>query len=136
MTSVLVLSLWTRRGAWCLVFKEGADGGLGDGCLRWLLSRGFRREDQVLEKEFWVLVLKADAGMGSGVKDLPGVSLISGLPLLEQLTRKEMAPGCVGEEEVSSEFGRVTQERAGAEEGVVVLSPKKRRQEKRDKVAT
>ena len=34
---------------------EGADGGilggLGDGCLRWLLSRGFRGEDQELRKE-------------------------------------------------------------------------------------
>ena len=28
------------------MFEKGADGGLGDGCLRWLLSRGFRREDQ------------------------------------------------------------------------------------------
>ena len=56
VTSVLVLSLWTRRGAWYLVSKEGADGGLGDGCLRWLLSRGFRREVQVLER--------ADAGEG------------------------------------------------------------------------
>ena len=27
----------------------------------------------------------------SGAKDLPGASLISGLPLLERLTRKEMA---------------------------------------------
>ena len=26
MTLVLVLFLWTRRGAWCLVLKEGADG--------------------------------------------------------------------------------------------------------------
>ena len=29
-----------------------ANGGLGDGCLRWLLFRGFWREDQVLEKDF------------------------------------------------------------------------------------
>ena len=54
----------------------------------------------------------------SDAKDLLGASLVSGLPLLEQLTGQEMAPGCVGEEEVSSEFRRVTQERAGAEEGV------------------
>ena len=47
----------------------------------------------------------------SDAKDLLGASLVSGLPLLEQLTGKEMAPGC-------SEFRRVTQERAGAEEGV------------------
>ena len=39
----------------------------------------------------------------SGVKDLPGVSSISGLPLLERLTKKKMALGCVGEEEVGSE---------------------------------
>ena len=55
----------------------------------------------------------------SGAKDLTGASSISGLPLLERLTRKEMALGCVGEEEVGSESGGVTQERAGAEEGVV-----------------
>ena len=31
---------------------EDANGGLGDGYLRWLLFRGFWREDQVLEKDF------------------------------------------------------------------------------------
>ena len=34
VTSMLVLSLWTRRGVWYSVSKEGANGGLGDGCLR------------------------------------------------------------------------------------------------------
>ena len=51
MTSVLLLSFGQERGTWYLVFKGGANGGLGDGCLRWLLFRGFRREDQVLEKD-------------------------------------------------------------------------------------
>ena len=46
--------------------------------------------------------------------------------------RKEVA----FREEVGSGSGGEAQERAGAEEGVVVLSPKKRRQEKRDKAAT
>ena len=55
----------------------------------------------------------------SDAKDLLGASLISGLPLLERLTRKEVALGCVGEEEVGSESGGETQERAGAGEGVV-----------------
>ena len=82
------------------MFKEGADGGLGDGCLRWLLSRGFRREDQVLEKD-------------SGAKDLPGASSISGFR--ERLSRKEVAL----KEEVGSGSGGETQERAGAGEGVV-----------------
>ena len=54
----------------------------------------------------------------SGVKVLPRASSISGLLLLERLTRKKMALGCVGGK-VGSESGGVTQERAGAEEGVV-----------------
>ena len=49
--SVLVLPFGQEGGAWYLVFKGGAYGGLGDGCLRWLLFRGFRREDQVLKKD-------------------------------------------------------------------------------------
>ena len=100
MTSVLVLFLWTARGAWCLVFMEGANGGLGDGCLRWLLSRDFKREDQVSEKN-------------SGAMDLPGVSSISGFR--ERLTRRKVAL----EEEVGSGSGGETQERAGAGEEVV-----------------
>ena len=57
----------------------------------------------------------------SGAKDLTEASSISGLPLSERLTKKKMALGCVGEEEVGSESGGITQERAGAEEGVVGL---------------
>ena len=47
-----------------------------------------------------------------------------------------MALGCAGEEEVGSESGGETQERAGAGEGVVGPVSKERRQEKKDKVAT
>ena len=61
-------------------------------------------------------------GKDSGAKDLSGASSISGLPLLERLTRKEVALGCVGEEEVGSESGGDTQKRAGAEEGVGPVS--------------
>ena len=61
MILVLVLHLRQERRAWYLMFKGGAYGGLGDGCLRWLLFRGFRREDQVLEKDsgfvFWYELL-------------------------------------------------------------------------------
>ena len=55
-------------------------------------------------------------GKGSGAKDLSGASSISGLPFFERLTRKEVALGYVGEEEVGSKFGGITQEKAGAEE--------------------
>ena len=97
MTSVLVLSLWTTRGAWCLGFKEGAN---GDGCLRWLLLRGFGRKDQVSETD-------------SGARDLPKVSSASGFR--ERLTRKK---GPL-EVEVNSGSGKETQERAGIGEELV-----------------
>ena len=81
------------------------------------------KEKERLEKE---LLQEED----SGAKNLPGAGECApsqewayhglfGLPLLEQLTRKEVALGCVGEEEVGSESGGETQERAGAKEGVV-----------------
>ena len=54
----------------------------------------------------------------SGAKDLPGVSSISGFR--ERLTRKKVAL----EEKVGSGSGGEPQERAGAGEGVVVLSSK------------
>ena len=38
-----------EEGTWYRVFKGGANGGLGDGCLRCLLFQGFA--DQVLEKD-------------------------------------------------------------------------------------
>ena len=47
-------------------------------------------------------------------------SSVSGF--LERLTRKEVALGCVGEEEAGSESGGDTQKKAGAEEGVGPVS--------------
>ena len=74
-------------GTWC---SKGADGGPENGRLRWLLSRGFRREGQE-----WTLVSRS----------------IRSLVFRERLVRKEVALG----EEVGSGSGGETQERAGAE---------------------
>ena len=76
----------------CFLGKEATKGGC-----RW---RSWRRVSQ---------------GKDSGAKDLSGASSISGLPFFRRLTRKKVALGCVGEEEVGSGSGGDTQERVGAE---------------------
>ena len=57
-----------KKGCLVLGVKEGADGGLGDGCLRWLLS-------QVLRERFkcWKEPMQDKV---SGAKDLPRASSI------------------------------------------------------------
>ena len=68
VTSVLVPSLGTRRGAWYLVLRKVPMEVLGDGCLRWLLS-------QVLGERFecWKEPMQDEV---SGAKDLPRASSI------------------------------------------------------------
>ena len=69
-----------KKGCLVLGVKEGADGGLGDGCLRWLLS-------QVLGEGFkcWRKPMQDEV---SGAKDLLRASPI--FDFRERLTRMEV----------------------------------------------
>ena len=51
-------------GTWC---SRSADEGLGDGCLRYLLSRGSRREDQKWSLVFRGLLARKEVALGEEV---------------------------------------------------------------------